>query len=103
LKACAAADSAPPRAAAVVAVVDPPRGGLHPSVLKALRRCAAIDSLVYVSCNPATLLQDMQKLTQAASAKFPGAPFAPVRALCVDMFPHTEHCELIVQLRRQKK
>ena len=47
---------------AVVSVVDPPRAGLHPSVLKSLRRCSRLDALVYVSCNPATLVQDLHKL-----------------------------------------
>ena len=94
--------SLPKKSAAsrIVAVVDPPRGGLHPSVLKALRRCTAIDALVYVSCNPATLVQDMQKLTLPVCAKLPGIAFHPVRALAVDMFPHTEHCEMVVQLTR---
>ena len=34
----------------VVAVVDPPRSGLAASVVRALRRCRAIQRLVYVSC-----------------------------------------------------
>jgi tRNA (Uracil-5-)-methyltransferase len=39
----------------VVAVVDPPRAGLHRTVLRALLGCAAIKRLVYVSCNPDSL------------------------------------------------
>jgi tRNA (uracil-5-)-methyltransferase len=86
----------------VVAIVDPPRSGLHPSVLKALRRCTAIDALVYVSCNPATLVQDLQKLVLPPSGKISGTPFEMVKSLAVDMFPHTEHCEMVVQLKRRK-
>jgi len=29
-----------------------------------------------------------------------GTPFRPVQAIAVDMFPHTEHCELVVLLER---
>ena len=37
---------------AVIAIVDPPRAGLGIPVIHALRACAAISRLVYVSCNP---------------------------------------------------
>lgn len=40
----------------IVAVVDPPRAGLHRSVLRALLACAALKRLVFVSCNPDTLV-----------------------------------------------
>ena len=35
----------------IVAIVDPPREGLHPKVIQALRRCKGLDELVYISCN----------------------------------------------------
>jgi tRNA (uracil-5-)-methyltransferase len=35
----------------IVGIVDPPRGGLHRDVLKALRTCRGLNKLVYVSCN----------------------------------------------------
>jgi tRNA (uracil-5-)-methyltransferase len=35
----------------VIGIVDPPRSGLHPSVVTALRTCKGLDRLVYVSCN----------------------------------------------------
>jgi tRNA (uracil-5-)-methyltransferase len=35
----------------IIGIVDPPRSGLHPNVLKALRTCKGLDRLVYVSCN----------------------------------------------------
>jgi tRNA (uracil-5-)-methyltransferase len=35
----------------IVGIVDPPRSGLHPTVIKALRTCKGLDRLVYVSCN----------------------------------------------------
>jgi tRNA/tmRNA/rRNA uracil-C5-methylase (TrmA/RlmC/RlmD family) len=34
-----------------VAIVDPPREGLHPKVIQALRKCKGLDTLVYISCN----------------------------------------------------
>lgn len=35
----------------VVAVVDPPRAGLHPRALSAIRNTEAIKRFVYVSCD----------------------------------------------------
>lgn len=37
-----------------MAVVDPPRQGLHKAVVKALRNCPLLDNLVYVACSPAS-------------------------------------------------
>ncbi len=32
----------------IVGIVDPPRAGLHPSVIKSLRTCRGLNKLVYV-------------------------------------------------------
>ena len=80
-----------------VAIVDPPRGGLHPKVTKALRNCTAIDTLIYVSCNPfGSFIEDAVRLClpendNANNKRYGkhciGKPFVPLRAAPVDMFP----------------
>ena len=83
----------------VVAIVDPPRAGLHPSVIQALRTCKAIDCLVYVSCNPkGSFIEDVCKLCLPRKKNLKGHPYKPVRATSVDMFPHSKHCEIVMQL-----
>eukprot|EP00397_Hematodinium_sp_SG-2012_P023518 GEMP01024439.1.p1 GENE.GEMP01024439.1~~GEMP01024439.1.p1 ORF type:complete len:603 (+),score=132.68 GEMP01024439.1:148-1956(+) len=82
----------------IVAIVDPPRGGLHGNVLLALRNCAEIKRLVYISCNPESLALDVGKLCHPSGV--PSEVFRPTRAVAVDMFPHTVHCEMILQLDR---
>lgn len=69
--------------------VDPPRAGLHPKVLKALRDLRA-PQVVYISCNPLTLAADLAGLQEA------GYWVRAVRP--VDMFPQTPHCEAIASL-----
>jgi tRNA (uracil-5-)-methyltransferase len=32
--------------------------------------------------------------------KLRGRPFRPVKSTAVDMFPHTEHCELVTLFER---
>jgi 23S rRNA (uracil1939-C5)-methyltransferase len=70
-------------------VVDPPRSGLAPTVVEALRRIHA-KRLVYVSCDPATLARDLARLTPASYR---------IRSVeMVDQFPQTFHIETVVHL-----
>lgn len=45
-----------PKYSHLVAVVDPPRAGLHRNVLRALLACKELKRLVFVSCNPDSLV-----------------------------------------------
>jgi 23S rRNA (uracil1939-C5)-methyltransferase len=72
-------------------VVDPPRAGLEPAVIDALVEIAA-PTLVYVSCDPATLARDIKKL------KKQGYTLRHVQP--VDMFPQTYHIETVTLLTR---
>jgi len=86
----------------VVAVVDPPRAGLHKNVLHALRAETRLRRLVYVSCNPESMASNCADLCtpQGPRGDSGGAPFRPVRAMAVDLFPHTPHCEAVLLLER---
>ena len=87
----------------LVAIVDPPRAGLHPAVLKALRECTPLRRLLFVSCHVPGFVSnavDLCKPIASSAAAVAGAPFAPVRAFPVDLFPDTRHCELVVVLER---
>lgn len=89
-----------------VAVVDPPRGGLHPTVIRALRTCRGLRSVVYISCNPTgSFIDDAIKLCapkEKGSAFASGPPFRMVFAKPVDLFPDTAHTELVALLVRDK-
>ncbi|PHU03858.1 Zinc finger CCCH domain-containing protein 24 [Capsicum chinense] len=112
----------------VVAIVDPPRAGLHPTVIKLLRTNSRLRRLVYISCNPETLVANAielctpspdetakgnnrnnrlwRRMSSATLARhrtksMPSSePFQPVKAMAVDLFPHTPHCELVMLLER---
>jgi tRNA (uracil-5-)-methyltransferase len=88
----------------IIAVVDPPRGGLHPKVVKTILRNPHIKRLVYVSCNAKTMANDALLLCKPPCLKFGDKcePFTPKRAKCVDMFPHTDHCEMVVLFERDR-
>ncbi|XP_050536681.1 tRNA (uracil-5-)-methyltransferase homolog A-like isoform X2 [Daktulosphaira vitifoliae] len=84
----------------LVAIVDPPRAGLHNKAIELLRRMKNLKRLVYISCNPKAALQNFITLAMPESKTKYGAPFIPIKAIPVDMFPQTPHCELIVYFER---
>ncbi|XP_069469114.1 tRNA (uracil-5-)-methyltransferase homolog B isoform X2 [Ambystoma mexicanum] len=87
----------------LTAVVNPSRSGLHYHVTRAIRNCRRIQSLVYVSCKPEGEAQrNFLELCCPPNAqkKLLGEPFKLERAVPVDMFPHTNHCELVLLFER---
>ena len=74
-----------------VVIINPPRAGVHPRVIKRLIYKEA-PRLVYVSCNPTTLARDLQALCEG------GYSFR--RLVPIDMFPHTAHVESVALLER---
>ncbi|MGH0183059.1 UNVERIFIED_CONTAM: hypothetical protein FKN15_011149 [Acipenser sinensis] len=81
----------------LVAIVDPPRAGLHPKVILAIRRAEHLKRLVYVACNAKAA---MNNFIESPSNRVKGSPFRPVRAMAVDLFPQTMHCELLLLFER---
>jgi 23S rRNA (uracil1939-C5)-methyltransferase len=74
-----------------IILVDPPRTGLERHVLDAMGNGQA-KKLVYVSCDPATLARDIQRLTRFGFHLEWDQP--------IDMFPQTYHIENVALLRR---
>ncbi len=75
----------------VMVCLDPPRQGTERELAEFLRACENIDSLVYVSCDLATLSRDLQIILNSGHYEIKEiAPF--------DMFPRTKHIETAVLL-----
>lgn len=87
----------------VVAILDPPRQGVHKRVIKLLRSCENISCIVFVACNPAAAMPNIVDFCKLSSNNYRGDPFFPVAAQPIDMFPHTPHTELIVVLKRYEE
>ena len=75
-----------------VIITDPPRAGMHKDVIDTIL-FAAPKRIVYVSCNPATQARDIQLLD---------ADYMVTKVQPVDMFPHTQHVENVVQMVRRQ-
>lgn len=74
-----------------VIILDPPRAGVGKAVTSALVGSSA-RTLVYVSCDPATLARDLAQLTAGG--------FAIESLTGFDLFPLTSHLETVTVLRR---
>lgn len=74
-----------------IMIVDPPRAGMHEDVVKVILN-AAPETIVYVSCNPATQARDLALLNEQ---------YIVTDVQPVDMFPHTHHIENVVRLRHR--
>lgn len=73
------------------AVVDPPRAGLHPKVVRALADHGPA-RLLYVSCNLKSAARDLPVLLESG--------YVIEQVDLVDLFPHTPHLEGIFALTR---
>jgi tRNA/tmRNA/rRNA uracil-C5-methylase (TrmA/RlmC/RlmD family) len=72
-------------------VVDPPRTGMSREALAAIAASGA-RSIVYVSCDVATLARDVRRLVDAG--------YVLEHLEGFDLFPNTAHVEAVVKLRR---
>lgn len=75
-----------------VLIVDPPRKGLDATLIDAAGKMAP-QKVIYVSCNPATLVRDLQRFAQVGYRVV--KPIQPV-----DQFPQTPHVESVTVLER---
>ena len=102
-------------------VLDPPRDGLHASAIPHILAFGARE-IIYVSCNPATLVRDISiilgrdvshQTTDTDATEMTETPTPidkketntlPLYRISditpMDMFPHTHHIETVVRLER---
>ena len=73
-------------------IVDPPRRGLDKVTINKINELG-VKKLVYVSCNPATMVRDLKMLEEKYEVK----EIQPV-----DMFPYTSHVECVAVLELKK-
>ena len=70
-------------------IVDPPRRGLDDKTIQNIANIKP-KKLVYISCNPATMVRDIAKIEDI---------YEIIKIQPVDMFPFTKHSEVISVLR----
>lgn len=75
-----------------VIITDPPRAGMNPKAVQALLEIAP-PTIVYVSCNPASLARDGQMLCENEQYKL-------VSCQPIDMFPQTNHVESVARFEK---
>ncbi|MBP5242056.1 MAG: 23S rRNA (uracil(1939)-C(5))-methyltransferase RlmD [Clostridia bacterium] len=91
----------------VTLILDPPRAGIHRSVLRAIEK-SGIERVVLISCNPATLARDLGLLAGVLTETEDGqlvkgtdnGVYKIASLQPFDMFPQTKHVETLVCLTR---
>jgi tRNA/tmRNA/rRNA uracil-C5-methylase (TrmA/RlmC/RlmD family) len=74
-------------------ILDPPRAGIAPKTLLKVIALGA-ETIVYISCNPATQARDANTLEQNG--------YKTTKISLVDQFPHTSHIEAIAVFKKFK-
>jgi 23S rRNA (uracil1939-C5)-methyltransferase len=74
-------------------VLDPPRQGCPTAVLSAVFEQIRPAKVVYVSCNPNALAEELPGILKTG--------YRVTRVQPVDMFPHTDHIETVMAFTRQ--
>ncbi|MFA7677483.1 MAG: 23S rRNA (uracil(1939)-C(5))-methyltransferase RlmD [Candidatus Omnitrophota bacterium] len=74
-----------------IVIVDPPRKGMDSKICNTLVK-APVPELVYISCNPATLMRDLKILLGAYNIN---------NIYAYDFFPHTPHIETMIFLTKK--
>ncbi len=75
-------------------LLDPPRAGVDRDTLGLLAQAAA-GTMIYVSCDPATMARDARRLAEAGWVLEASQP--------VDMFPQTHHIETVNRFTREAR
>ena len=75
-----------------IIISDPPRAGMNPKAVKMLLELAP-PTIIYVSCNPASLARDGKMLCEDGTYRL-------VSCRPIDMFPQTNHVESIARFER---
>lgn len=72
-------------------ILDPPRSGCHPKLIKSIVSRPPAEELFYISCGPHRLLEELPELCKV---------YRLVRAQAFDFFPQTHHCEFLLQFQK---
>ncbi len=72
-------------------LLDPPRAGLHPKLIKHIKE-AGPDTIIYLSCNPETQARDVADLKES---------YKITHIEGFDFYPQTPHCESLVVLKKR--
>ena len=77
-----------------IIILDPPRAGVREKAITKILKYN-VKNIVYVSCNPKSLVQDLRLLEING--------YVAEKVCCVDMFPQTPHVETVVLMSRKDK
>lgn len=65
-----------------------------------MRNARGLNRVIYIACNPKAAMQNWIDFSRPCSKTLKGDPFILKEAAAVDMFPHTDHIEMVLLFER---
>ena len=85
-----------------ICIVDPPRAGIGSKAIQSIRKNSSVTKIVYIASDPYSSVKNFLDFARPPSNTFKGEPFVPVRAIPVDLFPHTSNFCIVFLFMRVK-
>lgn len=83
-----------------IAILDPPRAGVHKNVIKTIRRNEKIKTVFFICCDYKNSKKNLEDFLRAESKEFLNAPFFIEKIKGYDMFPFMKQFEVLFILKR---
>lgn len=82
-----------------IAILDPPRAGVHKDLIKRIRKIPQIKELFFISCDYKQTIINAKDLIREESKAY-GKSFKLIDTTCFDMFVGTKNLEVLFHFRR---
>lgn len=76
----------------LIVITDPPRSGMDNKTIECLNKQLQPELLIYISCNPHQMEKELPRLTN----------YQAERVAMFDLFPQTNHLEVVVVLKKKQ-
>lgn len=67
---------------------------------EAIRNASGLNRFIYIACSPKAALRNWTDFSRPCSKSLKGDPFILKEAAGIDMFPHTDHVEMVLLFER---
>ena len=86
----------------VTCIIDPPRAGIGSKAIQSIRKNESVTKIIYIASDPYPAVKNFLDFARPPSNSFKGEPFVPVRAIPVDLYPHTSNFCIVFLFMRVK-
>ncbi|KAI0980406.1 hypothetical protein GJ496_002333 [Pomphorhynchus laevis] len=89
-----------PAGSSIQVILDPPRCGVHRKLIRLIRACLPISSVIFIACALKMSMHNLIDLTKPDSIRAGGPAFKLVTCKAYDMFPQAIQSEVCMEFIR---